>query len=143
MWILRAATGLIRGTAMKSKAANYFLNVFFLAMSGATFAAEVPFNQVEFDRAVAQGEPTIVYLHATWCPTCKIQAPIVLRLSKETHFEPVTIFVADYDKETALKKTLKVTEQSTFVVFKQGHEATRSTGETKEAAIRKVFDQAL
>jgi len=55
----------------------------------------------------------------------------------------VTIFLADYDTEVALKKSLKVTQQSTFVVFKQGHEVTRSTGQTQEQAIRATFEQAL
>ena len=87
--------------------------------------------------------PAIVYLHATWCPTCKIQTPIVERLSTDPKLKSVTIFLADYDTEVALKKSLKVTQQSTFVVFKQGHEVTRSTGQTQEQAIRATFEQAL
>jgi hypothetical protein len=55
----------------------------------------------------------------------------------------VTIFEADFDTQTALEKMLKVTQQSTFVVFRQGHEVTRSTGQTQEPAIRAVLQQAL
>jgi thiol-disulfide isomerase/thioredoxin len=114
-----------------------------LALTGAAIADEVPFNQAQYAQAVAAGKPVVVYLHADWCPTCRAQQPVVDRLSKEPRLKDVTIFVADFDKETALEKTLKVSQQSTFVVFKQGHEVTRSTGQTSEPAIRAVLEQAL
>ena len=109
----------------------------------AAFAAEVPFDKAQFDTAVAQGKPVIVDFSAGWCPTCRAQKPIVEGLMKEKKFEPVTLFVADYDKETALKKQLGVGQQSTFVVFKAGKEVGRSTGQTQRQAIADLFDRAL
>ena len=53
------------------------------------------------------------------------------------------IFEADFDTETALEKTLKVGQQSTFVVFSHGHEVARSTGQTQEPAIREILQKAL
>ena len=114
-----------------------------MAMTGMVVADEVPFNQVQYAQAVAAGKPVVVYLHADWCPTCRAQQPIVDKLSKEPRLKDITIFVADFDKETALEKSLKVAQQSTFVVFKQGREVTRSTGQTSEPAIRAVLEQAL
>ncbi len=99
----------------------------FLGSAVAAFAGERPFDQALFDKAVAQGRPTIVYFHADWCPTCRAQQPIVDRLAAAPEMKDVTVFVADYDKEVALKKALRVTHQSTFVVFKGGHEVIRST----------------
>jgi len=64
-------------------------------------------------------------------------------LLAEPQFKYLTVFVADYDKESALKKELKVTQQSTFVVFKAGKEVTRSTGQTSKAAIAEVLGKAL
>jgi len=101
------------------------------------------FNQADFNRLLAQGQPEIVYFHATWCPTCKIQEPIVERLSASPKFKSVTFFNADYDTQVALKKALHVNQQSTFVVFKNGREITRSTGQTSEQAIEATFDKAL
>lgn len=106
-------------------------------------AAEMPFDKAQFDAALAQGKPVIVDFSASWCPTCKAQKPIVEGLMKEKKLEPVTLFVADYDKETALKKQLGVTQQSTFVVFKAGKEVGRSTGQTQKQAIAELFDKAL
>lgn len=114
-----------------------------LMLASVALADEVPFNQAQFDQDKAAGKPVVVYFHADWCPTCRAQQPIVDKLAKEPALKSVTIFVADYDTETALEKTLKVGQQSTFVVFKQGHEVTRSTGQTQEPVIRSVLQQAL
>jgi thiol-disulfide isomerase/thioredoxin len=114
-----------------------------LSAVGTAFAGQQAFNQGQFDRLNAEGKPNIVYFHATWCPTCKVQQPIVDRLATRPEMKDVTIFVADYDKETGLKRALKVTQQSTFVVFKGGHEVARSTGQTRERDIKDTFDRAL
>ena len=109
----------------------------------AALAAELPYDKTQFDTALAQGKSVIVDFSASWCPTCKAQKPIVEALMKEKKLEPVTLFVADYDQETALKKQLGVTQQSTFVVFKAGKEVGRSTGQTQKQAIADLFDKAL
>ncbi len=109
----------------------------------AAFAGELAFDKAKFDAALAQGKPVIVDFSASWCPTCKQQKPIVAALMKETKLAPVTLFVADYDNETALKKQLGVSQQSTFVVFKGGKEVGRSTGQTQKQAISELFDKAL
>ena len=107
------------------------------------FAGEVPFNQAVFDAALAKGTPVIVDFAASWCPTCKAQKPIVQGLLAEPKLKPVTLFLADFDTELALKKQLGVTQQSTFVVFKGGKEVGRSTGQTQKDVISELFDKAL
>lgn len=128
---------------IKAPVSKWIVGTLLLALAGAAAADEVPFNQASYAQAVAAGKPVVVYLHADWCPTCRAQQPFVDRLSKESKLKDVTIFVADFDKETALEKSLKANQQSTFVVFKHGHEVTRSTGQTTEPAIRAVLEQAL
>ncbi|MHB9838022.1 thioredoxin family protein [Paraburkholderia terrae] len=122
---------------------QYLLASSLLLAVGSAFAGEQVFNQAQFDRLNADGKPSIVYFHATWCPTCKVQQPIVDRLAASPEMKDVTIFVADYHKEVALKQAMKVTQQSTFVVFKGGHEVARSTGQTREQGIRNTFANAL
>ena len=106
-------------------------------------AVEMPFTQAAFDKAVAAGQPVIVDFQASWCPTCKAQKPIVQSLMQEPKMKDVTLFAADYDTEQALKRQLRVAQQSTFVVFKGGKEVARSTGETSKSAIAALFDKAL
>ena len=109
----------------------------------AAIAAEVPFDRARFDAALARGQPVIVDFTASWCPTCKQQKPIVESLMKEGKRQPVTLFIADFDTEAALKKRLSVTMQSTFVVFKGGKEVGRATGQTRRDEIAALFDKAL
>ena len=122
---------------------KFLLSMFLLVMACGVMADEVPFDQAKFDRAKAAGQPVVVYFHADWCPTCRVQQPIVARLAAEQQLKAVTIFEADFDTETALEKTLKVSQQSTFVVFNHGHEVSRSTGQTQEPEIRAILQKAL
>jgi len=110
---------------------------------GSASAAELPYSAAAYQQALSAGTPLIVYFHATWCPTCKAQQPIVDKLAVDPKLAGVTVLEADYDKETGLERSLKVTQQSTFVIFKGGHEVTRSTGQTDPAALRALFAQAL
>lgn len=112
------------------------------ALAGA-WAGEVPYTKAAFDSAVAAGKPVIVDFQASWCPTCKAQKPVVDALLGEPKRKDVTLFAADYDTEAALKKQLRVAQQSTFVVFKGGREVGRSTGQTGRDAIAGLFDKAL
>ena len=54
----------------------------------------------------------------------------------------LTLFLADFDKEEALKKQLGVTMQSTLVVLKGGKEVARSTGQTDKAELGALLDKA-
>ena len=115
-----------------------------LALFAATaIAGEAPYNKPGFEAALSQGKPVIVHFSADWCPTCKAQKPIVDGLLKTDKLKDVTLLVANYDTEADLKKQFRVTQQSTFVVFKGGKEVARSTGQTNKDVIAALFDKAL
>jgi len=114
--------------------------IFFASLAS---AAEVPFNQGQFDSAKAAGQPVAVVFHADWCPTCRAQAPLLKDLAQQPEFARVTLYIANYDTEKGLKKSLRVTKQSTIVVFKGGKEAARSTGDTQESSLASLLREAL
>jgi thiol-disulfide isomerase/thioredoxin len=114
-----------------------------LLLALGAWAGEQAYDKAAFDRAMAEGRPVIVDFYADWCPTCKAQKPHVLSILGEPRMKDVTLFVADYDKEKDLKKALRVTQQSTFVVFKGGKEVGRSTGQTRREDLAALFAKAL
>jgi thiol-disulfide isomerase/thioredoxin len=107
------------------------------------FAAEIPFNQAQYDSMIAAGKPVAVVFHADWCPTCRAQAPLLKELSQTAEFKGVTLFVANFDTEKSLRKSLGVTKQSTVVVFKGGKESARSTGDTQQASLAGLLRHAI
>lgn len=133
---------ILRSTSMRLL--SYVCTLLFaLAMPLFTNAGEQPFEQHAFDQAVKAGKPVTVEFHADWCGTCRAQKPVVSALLKEAKFKDLTLFVADFDRETALKQALRVSRQSTFVVFKQQREVARSTGQTDRNALDALFSHAL
>ena len=130
-------------TTFLTRAARTLAAAITLAMSIGASAGEVAYSKAAFDSALAAGKPVIVDFQASWCPTCKAQKPIVDALLAEPGRKGMTLFAADYDTEAALKKQLRVAQQSTFVVFKGGKEVGRSTGQTDRAQIAALFDKAL
>ncbi len=114
-----------------------------LCISCAAKAGEVPFNQAQFEQALAAGKPVVVDFAADWCPTCRAQKPLIAAILQQPEMAPVTLFVANFDTENELKKSLHVFSQSTLVVFKKGKEVTRSTGQTHQDVLRTVLAQAL
>ena len=112
-------------------------------LSTLAVSAEIPFNQAQFDATRAAGKPVAVVFHADWCPTCRAQAPVLKELAQSPELRPVTLYVADFDTERALKKSLGVTAQSTIVVFKNGQEIARSTGDTQQESLAALLRHAI
>jgi thiol-disulfide isomerase/thioredoxin len=102
------------------------------AMAG---AAELPFNPAQFDAARAAGQSVGVVFHADWCPTCRAQAPVLKELANSPQFRSLTLFVADFDTEKPLRAALRVSQQSTIVVFRGARETGRTTGLTDKPAL--------
>lgn len=114
-----------------------------LGASLSTLAAELPFNQAQFDQALQAGKPVVVDFAADWCPTCRAQKPVISAIVAQPAMAALTVFVANFDTEKDLKKALHVNGQSTLVVFKAGKEVARSTGQTQLAPLQALFAQAL
>jgi thioredoxin 1 len=106
-------------------------------------AGEVSYSRATLERLLASGQPVAVDFHADWCPVCRAQAPIIKELLTEPQLQRLTVVVADYDTELALRKSLNVAQQSTIVVFRHGKEVARSTGDTTRAGLAALLSKAV
>jgi hypothetical protein len=64
-------------------------------------------------------------------------------LSQSPELKSLTLYIANFDTEKALKKSLGVTQQSTIVVFKNGKESARSTGATQHDSLAALLLHAV
>ena len=113
-----------------------------LAIAGPALAAgPVPYTQAAFDAAQAQNKPVIVQIHATWCPTCAKQEPILAKLLADPANKDVTLMRVDFDKEKDIVRAFGATTQSTLIAFHGKTETGRSVGVTDEAAIHTLVDK--
>ena len=127
---------------MKIAAAATF-SLMLTLLSTLALSAEIPFNQAQFDATRAAGKPVAVVFHADWCPTCRAQAPVLKELAQTPELKPLTLYIANFDTEKTLKRSLGVTHQSTIVVFKNGQEIARSTGDTQQDSLAALLRHAM
>lgn len=77
----------------------------------------------DMDNAMMQAEekPTVLFFHASWCPSCKsARKDFEENLSR---LEGVNLLVVDYDDSKELQKKYGVTYQHTFVQISPSGEA--------------------
>ncbi len=110
---------------------------------GTAFAANIPFEQANFDQLLKQGKPVVLHIHADWCPTCRAQDEVLKDLLPLDEFKNLPVLRVNFDTEKTLLRKYKVRNQSTFIVFKNGKEVTRSTGETDSMRIAALLKAAL
>jgi thiol-disulfide isomerase/thioredoxin len=106
-------------------------------------APEQPFSNAAFKTAQAKGEPILVDAHASWCPTCRAQAPTIAAISRDPAFSRLVILTLDYDHQNDAKQALGIRKQSTLIAFAGSQERSRSVGVTDPAAIRTLAASAL
>jgi len=101
------------------------------------------FDASAFADAQKAGKPILIAVHASWCPTCKAQAPILSELRADPKFKQLVYLVIDFDTQKDLLKRFGVGMQSTLIVFKGATEEGRSVGDTNRDSIFALAAKAL
>lgn len=122
------------------KPARLFLVTLLLVAT--RLASAEPYSQATFDRLMREGKPALVQVHADWCPTCRAQAPVVDALLREEAYRGITPLKVDFDRQKDVLKTLRVSRQSTLIVFNNGKEVGRALGVTSRSGIARLLDKA-
>lgn len=88
-------------------------------------ATVVSFETEDQVNSLAAEGKTVVFFYAAWCPNCR--ATIAELNARWAEVNPdLTVVIADYDKETALKGKFGVTYQDTFVLLDAQGNSVRS-----------------
>jgi thiol-disulfide isomerase/thioredoxin len=108
------------------------------------FAVETKaFDPQSFAAAQKEGKPILVGIHASWCPTCKAQDPILGDLMADPKFKNLVYFVVDSDNQKDAVKFFSARTQSTLIAFKGATETGRSVGDTNRTSIAALLRKTL
>jgi thiol-disulfide isomerase/thioredoxin len=108
---------------------------------GAGHAATIqPYQQAAFDTAQKNGEPVLIFVEASWCPTCAKERPILQQLYGAPEFAKLKVFDVDFDTSKPLLRRLGVQMQSTLIVYHGAKETGRMTGATDPAVIKRLLE---
>ena len=122
---------------------NAVIAALLLSSAALAHALEVkPYSEAALAAAQNADQPVAMHFHADWCPTCRAQDKAIQSLKTEPGLD-LTLLVADYDTEKALKRRFKVNAQSTLVVLHGQKERARLVGDTSTDAIRNALKTAL
>jgi thiol-disulfide isomerase/thioredoxin len=101
------------------------------------------FDAKAFADAQKAGKPILIAIHASWCPTCKAQAPILSELRADPKFKDLVYFVIDFDSQKDWVNRFDARMQSTLIVFKGPKEEGRSVGDTDRASIYALVGKSV
>jgi len=104
---------------------------------------KIPYTNEKFKVAQAAGQPILVHIWASWCPTCKAQGPVLEKLTAKPEYKGLTVFEVNFDTQKDAVKQFAATKQSTLIAFRGSRETSRSVGQTAEDAIESVVKSAF
>lgn len=114
-----------------------------LTATASPAAEQKAYSAAAFDAAQAAGKPILVAVHASWCPTCKAQAPILSKIEQEPRYKDLVVFRVDFDAQKDALKRFDARMQSTLIAYKGATEAARSVGDTNAATIAALAAKSL
>ena len=129
---------------MKRRVLAFALSFPFLIAPFVANAAEVArYTAPAFTAAQKAGNPILIEITASWCPTCKAQKPILSKLESDSRFKDLKVFEVDFDSQKDVVRSFKATMQSTLIAFQGNHEAARSVGDTNQDSIKALLEKAI
>ena len=87
---------------------------------------------------LGNGEPSLIFFFASWCPRCAAKEVVLRRLYSEGEF-PVSTYKVDYDRSADLKARFGVTVQDMVVLVNSQGEAEQMVVGATEADLRMLL----
>lgn len=92
-----------------------------------------------YDQMTASAKNVLVEFYATWCPHCKAMAPVVEEISEMLEGK-VKIIQLDVDANSEAADAEEVTGTPTFILYKDGKQVWRESGEMSgELLLHKIM----
>ena len=99
----------------------------------------VALDDETFDRVIGETEvPVLVDFYADWCGPCKMMAPAVETLARESVGRAL-VAKLDTDRATRTASQFKIRGIPTSIVFRNGREVKRQTGAVPLATLRAML----
>lgn len=112
-----------------------------IAISSVVALGAERYSDEKFREAQKAGKPILIDVSAPWCPTCRVQRPIIESIQKAR--PDLVVYEVDFDRSKDTLRRFGVQYQSTLIVFKGTNELDRSTGETDPSRIRAMVAKSL
>jgi hypothetical protein len=88
-------------------------------------------------------KPFAVAFNADECLMCRALAPASRNSAQRPDFMGITLFVAKFDTEKVLERSLGITEHRSVEVIKNGDEGARSTVVTQYGTLSELLQRVL
>lgn len=82
----------------------------------------------EYKTLISSSPLVMVEFYATWCPHCQRMMPVVDQI-KELLEGSVDVYQLDIDLNKELADTEEITATPTFIIYRDGKEVWRESGE--------------
>jgi thiol-disulfide isomerase/thioredoxin len=106
--------------------ALYSLAAAAIVMAAPASAGEIRiFDRAAFKALQAKNAPTVVFVHASWCPICRAQEKTISALLATPEYRSVTVLTIDYDTQKPLWTSFGAQKQSTLIGFHGRRETAR------------------
>lgn len=99
----------------------------------------IDYDAATFARAQEESRTIMVDVNATWCPTCKAQAPTLDAMRDDPQMGEVVFMKLDFDTEKAFLEEHRIPRQSTILVFQGDQETARTIAETDPERLREAI----
>lgn len=93
------------------------------------------YDATRFTDRLATGEPLLVEIYASWCPTCKAQHEAFEALTASGQAVPIRAVRVDYDRDAAFREARNIESTGLLLLFKDGQEVSRVAGLTTPDAL--------
>lgn len=102
----------------------------------------ISYTAAQYQKALAEKRPVVLYFWASWCPICRADEPLI-KARIEGSDLPIAGFRVDFDTQDDLKRQFRIPYQHTTVMLGvDGQESTRFTGPVDEATFNAALREA-